>query len=186
MIVLRRQGMALPVVLIFSVLTLAFVGSMVYFRKEVKQENVINVNFLQANFLAQAAINHALMKIRVLPQEAYDCAVTQKGYCPFQAIMPTTATGGGPKATGAPTDTFRSDCTETAVPWGLTDVPAAEWKYEIASISVISAYTDTTSNDLVLTVQLTAIGSVLDARGGRGWRKEQMVKTVELRRKQQL
>jgi len=177
------KGMAIPIVIIFSFCVLVFAGSMFFFRKEVKQENQANINFLQANFLAQAAIQHALLKIRVLPQEAYDSGVLQQGYCPFQAITADTNPTGGNK-TSFPLEVFRSDCNTGSEPWLLDGLDKPNWTYQIASITVIAAYTDQQKNELVQSVQITAVGSVFDPKGGRGWRTERMTKTVEIRRPQ--
>jgi len=183
-LVKSRRGMAIPIVLLFCFCTLIYAGTVIYLRKEVKQENVINVNFLQANFLAQSAVQHALLKFRLLPQEAYDAGVVQQGFCPFWGIQPGTETT-GPNKTGVAMDIFRSDCNTTWKSWdsSLTGISNAEWKYEIASLQVISAFTDASAREMVQTVQITAVGSVRDDRGGRGWRHEEMKKTIEIRRK---
>ncbi len=180
-----RRGIAIPVVLLFCFCTLVYAGAVIYFRKEVKQENMINVNFLQANFLAQSAVQHALLKFRVLPQEAYDAGVIQQGFCPFWGIPKDSVSAIGTNKTDAAMEIFRSDCNTTNMPWSgsLTGITNAEWKYEVASLQVIAAFTDTAAREMVQTVQIIAVGSVRDDRGGRGWRHEEMKKTIEIRRK---
>lgn len=185
MLLENRRGIAIPVVLLFCFCTLVYAGTVIYFRKEVKQENMINVNFLQANFLAQSAVQHSLLKFRLLPQEAYDAGVIQQGFCPFWGIQPGSVSTIGTNKTDVAMDIFRSDCNTNSIPWNgsLNGISNAEWKYEVASLQVIAAFTDAANREMIQTVQITAVGSVLDNRGGRGWRHEEMKKTVEIRRK---
>ncbi|NLI75442.1 MAG: hypothetical protein GX442_03230 [Candidatus Riflebacteria bacterium] len=182
-----RQGIAVVLVLTFVVCTLSLAIGMFSFRKEVKQANVSNVNFLQANFLAQAGVQHALLKCRILPQEAYDSGMAFQGYCPLQAVL----AGGSPTrgtSSARAMEIFISDCNSTDVPWdprissdlGLN---LADWKYEVASMTVIAAFTNTDQKLFVLTSQIIASGTVIEHRGGRGPRCERMVKTIELSRK---
>ena len=182
----RKHGFAIPVVLLFCICTLAFASAMFFFRKEVKQQNVMTFNFLQANFLAQASLQHMLMKISILPQESYDCGTIQRGFCPLQAVLPSGNPTSGQKSE-APMTFFISDVNTQVHPWiipaGQWGFNASDWEYKVASMVVIAAYTDPVDSKMIQTVQITSFGTVNDARGGRGKRTEMMTKTVELARK---
>ena len=186
-ILVNKKGIAIPIVLLFCLTTLFYAGAMIFYRKEVKQENMINVNFLQANFLAQSAVQHVLLKFRVLPQESYDSGVAEQGFCPLWGIQPGGPATGIMKTT-AGMDILKKDCNTVTMPlagslFDGVQAMSGDWKYKVASLTVISAFTDNATQEMVQTIQITAIGSVKDDRGGRGWRHEEMRKTVEIRRK---
>ncbi|HNV71498.1 MAG TPA: hypothetical protein PKO06_17470, partial [Candidatus Ozemobacteraceae bacterium] len=180
----QRKGMAIAVVLLFVTCTLAFAGAMFYFRKEVKQQNVINFDFLQANFLAQAAIQHVLLKAHILPQEAYDSGVIMRGFCPLQAVISGTTANAGTQKTPYPMQIFYSDCNTASRPWILSfsGVTPSDYEYRVASMVVIGAFTDTDKLEMIQTIQITAHGTIRNLRGGRGDRTEVMTKTLELKR----
>lgn len=185
-----RRGVAIIIVLTFITGTLAFATAMFFFRKEVKQQNVTNVNFLQANFLTQAAVQHALLKCRILPQEAYDSGMALQGFCPLQAVV-----AGGTPSRGTSSDRamgiFISDCTSdpaAGIPWDARiqsdlGLDLNDWQYEVASMSVLAAFTKPAEKLFILTSQIIASGTVIERRGGRGPRSELMTKTIELTRK---
>jgi len=183
----NRRGVAIIIVLTFITGTLAFATAMFYFRKEVKQQNVVNVNFLQANFLSQSAVQHALVKCRILPQEAYDSGMALQGFCPLQAVIAgQTPSRGTPSARAM--EIFIGDCNTTAIPWDSRiqsdfGIDLNDWKYQVASMTVIAAFTNVVDKEFVLTSQIIASGTVIERRGGRGARSELMTKTIELTRK---
>jgi len=184
-----RHGIAVPLVVLFCFCTMGLAVSMFYFRKEAKQLNLMTVNFLQANFLAQAAIEHLVLKCRILPQEAYDAGMILAGYCPLQAVIAGSNPSAGMRRVPRAMNIFIGDCNSTAVPWRLNRLATSnpgwrqtDWRYEVASMSVISAFSDLVNKKFVITVQVIASGSVFDPRGGRGWHTERMTKTLELRR----
>lgn len=187
---MKRRGLAIPLVMLFVICTLALAAGMFNFRREVKQQNVSNYNFLQANFLAQAAVQNVLLKCRILPQEAYDAGMAFQGYCPFQGVLSGSTPTSGTKSDEA-MQIFISDCRSygtNKIDWRpqlLTDmrISADDWKFEVASLTVIAAFTDLDKREFVLTAQIEAIGTVNELRGGRGLRSEVMRKTIELKRK---
>jgi len=184
---ISKNGFAVPVVIIFVFCALTFAGAMYFFRKEVKQQNVVNVNFLQANFLAQGAIQHALLKVKILPQETFDAGVIQLGLCPFRGVVSGgTAVTTGPNRSNMALNMFRSDISTASRPWKITntDFTPANWNYKVSSFTVIAAYADPAKKELVQTIRIIALGTVIDPKGGRGSRTEEMVKTIEVRRPQ--
>lgn len=183
--------MAIVLVLTFILCTLAMATGMFYFRKEVKQQNVSNVNFLQANFLTQAAVQHVLLKCRILPQEAYDSGMALQGYCPFQAVIGGAEPTRGTTSNDEAMRIFISDCTSSptaGLPWDSRiqsdlGLNLNDWSYDVASMSVIAAFTKPSEKLFVLTSQIIANGTIMERRGGRGRRTEVMTKTIELTRK---
>lgn len=184
----NQRGFAIVLVLVFCISTLAMASAMFFFRKESKQQGKSNIHFIQANFLAQSAIQHMLAKLSAFPQEACDAGVLALGHCPFQGILSEDtsvkafANTEGEKAL----EEFCSDCsTEVgALPWKITATGfnKGDWKYHIDEFKVISAYTIKAEHKLILTVRITAIGEANELKGQMGWRKEKMIKTVELTR----
>lgn len=182
--------MAIPLVLVFCLCTLAMAGSMFYFRKESKSEGMANIQFIQANFLAQSAIQNMLAKLSAFPQEACDAGLLSLGHCPFRSVIAGGSVTPGPDNVKETIGLkqFCSDCNTDKLPWDSSfngdGFIASNWKYHIEKIEIISAYTINKPkvHKLVLTARITAIGEVKTVKGGLGWRKEKMVKTVQLTR----
>ncbi|GAB4269978.1 MAG: hypothetical protein Kow0029_06410 [Candidatus Rifleibacteriota bacterium] len=176
----NKEGMAIPIVLLFCFCTMLLAASLFSFRKESKQQNKNTIHFLQANFLAQSAIQHFLLKLSAFPQEAYDSGVLSLGCCPFRGITQEPTVFGNKDSGGL--ETFASDCSTDAVPWGIPGIVNGDWKYHIEEFKIISAYTVPSQKKLILTAQITAIGVCNNPMGGMGERTERMIKTVQLTR----
>lgn len=177
-----RQGLAIPLVLMFCFCILVMAMSLFYFRKESKQQNVNNFQFLQVNFLAQSATQHMLLKLSAFPQDAYDSGVLSLGYCPCRGIA-FSASASPPLPGNIDTgglDVFRSNVSIGSLPWLIPDINPADWQYGIASFEIISAYSDPARRQTVLTAQITAIGEGNMRRGSMGNRRERLIKTVQL------
>lgn len=179
----NRSGLALPLVLTFVVCIMVFASALVYFRKESKQQNLSNLHFLQANFMAQSAIQMMLLKLSAFPQEACDAGVLSLGYCPFRGIIAGSnlnAAGntGNPQALKE----FFSDCNTTKFPWKATSVDSSTGKFSVTDFKVISAFTNPGERQLVISAQIKALGEATLNRGKMETRKEEMIKTVKLTR----
>ncbi len=178
----NRTGLALPLVLTFVVCIMVFASALVYFRKESKQQNLSNLHFLQANFMAQSAIQMMLLKLSAFPQEACDAGVLSLGYCPFRGIIAgsnlTAAGSGNPQALKE----FFSDCNTTKFPWKVTSVDSSTGKFAVTDFKVISAFTNPGERQLVISAQIKALGEATLNRGKMETRKEEMTKTVKLTR----
>jgi len=177
-----RKGIALPLVLVFAVCIMVFTASLVFFRKESKQQNITNIHFLQANFLAQSAVQMMLLKLSAFPQEACDAGVLSLGYCPFRGIIAGSNLNPVAGANQQGLVDFYSDCNSTAFPWKVPGIAAADWKFSATDFKVISAYTNPGERQLIISAQITTIGEATMQRGGMGLRKEEMIKTVKLTR----
>lgn len=177
-----KKGIALPLVLAFAVCIMVFTASLVYFRKESKQQNVTNIHFLQANFLAQSAIQMMLLKLSAFPQEACDAGVLSLGYCPFRGIIAGANLSPIAGANQQGLADFCSDCNSTDFQWKVPGITADDWKFSATDFKVISAYTNPDERQLIISAQITALGEATMSRGGMGLRKEEMIKTVKLTR----
>jgi len=178
----NRRGLAIPLVMMFCFCIMVMAMSLFYFRKESKQQNVTNYQFLQVNFLAQSATQHMLLKLSAFPQDAYDAGVLSLGYCPFRGIA-FSASASPPLPGNIDTgglDVFKSDVSVGSLPWLIPDIDPADWQYGIASFEIISAYSDTARKQTVLTAQVTSIGEGNMRRGNMGIRRERLIKTVQL------
>jgi hypothetical protein len=184
--------MAIPVVLVFCGCAMILFMGMFSFRQEARQQNLVNFNYLQAAYLAEAATNHFLFKTRLLPREATDAGSLEQGFCPFWVVssnddeLPTTP--GIKNRSG--TDIFLRDCRTSVLPWlvqgfsGPRDAPfqADQWTYAVTEAKFVSAFADKENDQLVNVAVVTAEGSVNDLRGKRGKRTEVVKKTIEVRR----
>lgn len=178
----KNRGLAIPMVLMFCFCVVTLSVSMFYFRKETKQQNITNFQFLQVNYLAQSATQHMLLKLSAFPQDAYDAGVLSMGYCPFRGIQfsPTGVMPPAGQIDNTALRQFFADVNSANPPWLIPGINADDWKYEIDNLEVISAYREAAERRNVLTAQLTAIGEGNMARAGMGVRREQMIKTIQL------
>lgn len=179
----EKKGIALVLVLTFAICVMVFVVSMILFRKESKQQNLTNVHFLQANFLAQSAIQMMTLKMALFPQEAADAGVFSLGYCPFRGILPDAIiTDKNDPTAREVLNIFKDDCNTTDFQWITEDITLEDWKFEITDFKVVSAYTNPSKMQMVLLSQMVAIGEANMSKGGMGTRKEEMTKTIKLSR----
>lgn len=178
----KQKGMAIPLVLTFCVCIMVFAASLALFRKESKQQNLSTVSFLQANFLAQSAIQMMLLKLSAFPQEACDAGVLSMGYCPFRGIIVDSGAGinqGSVNLDGL--TQFLQDCNSDDFALKVPGVPAS-WKFKVKDFKVISAYTNPGARQLIISAQITSEGECEMEKGNMGLRKEEMIKTVKLTR----
>lgn len=179
-----KKGMAIPLVLVFCVCIMVYAASLALFRKESKQQNLSSIHFIQANFMAQSAIQMMMLKLSAFPQEACDAGVLSLGYCPFRGIIAGSSVVANPSSANADgLAQFCSDCNSSDFPLKVPDLPA-DWGFEVASegFKVISAYTNPAERQLIISAQITAYGQSNMERGAMGIRKEEMIKTVKLTR----
>ena len=178
----HRRGLAIPLVLVFTVCIMVYASSLVFFRKESKQQNLTNIHFIQANFLAQSAIQMMLLKISAYPQEACDAGVLSMGYCPFRAIIAGDELDVLNTGNSQGLREFAMDCNSASFSWKISDIDSANWKFSVKNFKVISAYTDPAKQQLIISAQITSVGEATMARGEMGTRKEEMIKTIKLTR----
>ncbi len=78
-----RRGMAVPLAFAVLVMLGVFLGIMTYNRLTMKRQTKTTFEYLRAYYMAQGGLQHALLKLRVLPNEAYDASCISTGVCPF-------------------------------------------------------------------------------------------------------
>ena len=93
----RRQGMAIPLVLLFATV-LAVIGTvLIKTTRQTSRQNLSSYNQLQAHFIARAGMEHALLKIKYLQRELYDAICLSQGRNPlFDFSRSISATNPGP------------------------------------------------------------------------------------------
>ena len=159
--------------------------SVIHFRKQSKQQNVSNFHFLRVNFLAQSATQHMLLKLSVLPQEAYDSGVLSLGYCPFRGIISGDKTIAKNPTHKDPSglEKFYKDCKIETIPWQFPQgrMPNIKnSKYNVESLSIINAYNNTDEKKTYLTAKIVTIGEGKMEKGNAGFRKEKLEKVIQL------
>lgn len=180
---LRKKGIAMPLLLTFVFCIMVLTVALVYFRKESKQQNLVNFHFLQANFLAQSAIQMMMLKLSAFPQEACDAGVLSLGCCPFRGIIAgSTLTANAAAGNPQGLKELYSDCNTTKFPWKVPGINANDWKFAVTDFKVISAFTNPGERQLVISAQTKAVGEATMHRGKMETRKEEMLKTIKLTR----
>jgi len=165
-----RLGMAIPIVLTFVVVIMVFGFSIVQLRTESKRLNLLTFHYLKANMMAQAGIQHAMMKIRLCPDEAFEAAARQYGICPLND-NPPSASGSGNKDL---MNIFISDMNCS----NLNISGAEGWGYEVKNIETKAAFRK--QNRLVTVVEITAEGWAVEGRGNLQKRTETVKKTISI------
>lgn len=167
-----RQGLAIPLVAGFCVILGIMISITVFIRTNVNRQQKADWQGMKAHYIAQGAIQVALYKFRVLPNEGYDAS--------------TAAVGGNT----APLATFLSDVGTTSIPlpsgWSDIGTRSAVIIEGQAINSVQDIGSGAGSEIWKHVLQLEAEGEVTDAyRGTDGsveTRKERLTKIVEIRK----
>ncbi len=184
------RAMALPMTVIFCALMSLMVYYMTRSRIEQKRQNLTQFSALQAHFMAQGAVQQALLKFRILPNEAFSATAVARGLCPFYVAPEgaTPATGAG--KTQDPLDQFVSDVNSDStlgIPLSFTGAEFAAWHMEIAKCKALTSFTSGTEK--VNVVSIEAVGMVpiwvknhLTGDWESSLFKDVVTKTVEIRR----
>jgi hypothetical protein len=194
-----RSGMAVPMVIIFVVFMGIFIGSMTYNRMTVKRQTKTTFEYLGAHYMAQSALQHMSLKLRLLPNEAYDSSAISLGICPFNAQGDT---GIGTLHAG-PLEVFRGDVSTLANPavdnvvrgypltTGVTDnsidgfdgaTVDDGWNYRITMANALTAFTDGDTRVLVIEIQAEGRASSFNSHNLLTQRIETIKKTIEIKR----
>jgi len=164
-----RRGIVIPVVLTFSVVVFVFAWSMIRSRTASKLSNLVSFHYLKGSQMAEAGIQHAMLKIRLFPDEAFEAAARQFGLCPMGGSV-TASGNGNPDLMQA----FIADMKCEAL-----NIPGTEgWGYKVTAIDTKAAFRK--NNKLVTVIEITSEGWALDKRGDLGTRKEVIKKTVSI------
>ncbi len=161
-----RRGLAIPLAGGFCVLVVIVIIAVATSRTGVKRQSRASFQALKAHYVAQGAIQVALLKFRVLPNEGYEASEASRG------------------GNDGPLQAFLSDVGTDALPLGVS--PTGTWSGKIKSGKVLNAVRDGDYGDWLHVVTLTAEGTVqdgfLNADGAVENRIEEVVKTAEVRK----
>lgn len=171
--------MALSLVLLFVVMVTLFVYTVSGTRIEQKRQNLGTYQALQSHFLALGGIQHAMLKLRILPTESYEASALARGICPF--YVSDTAPSPGQRHDEV-METFRSDLNSDDWPFDIAvggDVD--RWSYRVGRLSALSAYRR--GNKMVHVVEIEALGMLPASRvNAYQSRIESVRKVVEVER----
>ncbi len=168
----NRNGMAIPVVMTFILVLSVFLFSILKMRTETKQSNIVTFHYLKAHLMAQSAIQHVMIKIRLFPDEAFEAAARQFGICPMNDNPNLTAGTGN----GDLMNHFTSDVVSTEADLGVPGI--AGWGYKISKVETKAAFRK--NNKLVTVVEIFAEGWATEEAGGLKKRTEIVRKTVSI------
>ena len=125
MIKRNRGAFSIPMVVLFCSIMVIVLIAFIQTRVNMKQQTKVNFRQLKAHYLAQAGIQHALLKLRILPNESYEAACLERGICPF-VPSGTTASAGGTADPRLLVE-FCSDVNSTNYP--ISGSEFLNWKY---------------------------------------------------------
>lgn len=195
---MKKNGMAIPLVLIFCVISFIFLYSLFSSRIAVRKQTMSTHFQKRAYYLALGGIQHALLKLRLLHRKAYDASAMAKGICPFlNPYGDNLARAKGTqsnKALNIILSDLKSSSTDPNLDLVLKagDYPIPthstyRWRYEVASFSVDSYYQEPDGSVKVVAF-VRAIGYTYDPRdinerGQAEERKEVVEKIVDIKRK---
>lgn len=165
-----RRGLAIPLVAGFCVLAVILIGVTSYIRAGAKRQHKASFQTLKAQFAAQGAIQVALLKFRVLPNEGFEAS--------------KQARDGDTSAL----DVYLSDVgnDDGNVAFTLAPEGATVWTADVLEGTVLNDVELDGHGDWLHVLRLTAEGRVQDgyrtADGAVEERVEQVEKTVQITR----
>jgi hypothetical protein len=171
--------MALAIVFCIVIVLGILLGAFVTNRVEMKQQTKKSFVSMKAQWIAQGAIQHALLKFRILPTESYDASALSRGICPFFVASGTIASTGTVEE--APLEAFRSDI-DTAE-FSLSDQFSGLEGYSY-TVSEMKALNSFTQNDLRKhVVRIIAQGTFVGTVAGKETSfTDELTKTVDVSR----
>lgn len=135
----RREGFSIALVLLFTSISVILLIAFVNARVSANAQNKNAFARLKAHWLAQSAVQHALLKLRILPGESFDASMLEKGFCPFVPVG-TASTGTG-TLNATPADVFRNEVNSDRWPIYSAWTEFSGWKYDATAIKPIMAET---------------------------------------------
>lgn len=163
----RRRGLAIPLAAGFAIVITIMIAATAFVRTGAKRQSRASFQAMKAHYLAQGAIQVALLKFRVLPNEGFEASDAAKN------------------GDDGPLGVFLSDVGTEDIP--LTVAPeGGTWTASIREGRALNAAKEGDHGDWIHVVQLTAVGEVNDGfrneAGQVETRTEEVVKTVEVRK----
>lgn len=121
----NRTAFSIPLVVLFCSIMVIVLIAFIQTRMNMKQQTKVSFRQLKAHYLAQSGVQHALLKLRILPNESYEAACVARGICPFVAPPAVGAPGGTPQPVLL--SEFCSDVNTTNYP--ITGSEFTGWSY---------------------------------------------------------
>lgn len=188
---MHRRGMAIPLVLLFAMVFSVFMFSVISTRTNVRKQTLASHTQKKAYYMAMGAIQHALLKLRLFPREAYKAGSLSRGVCPYFNVRDgQLVAGNGTRFYPQAMEIFKSDIKSTTVPFAFSSNSEFSgpqpWRYEISSFSVLTYFTKTSGSEAGMIREvavITCMGYAFDPRDSQQERKEFVEKQVELKRK---
>lgn len=151
---ITRRGFSIPMVVLFCAIMVLVLMAFIQTRMNMKSQTKVSFRQLKAHYLAQSGIQHALLKLRILPNESFEAACVARGICPF---VPTGGTA-NPSTLLQPAllDHFRSDVNTTSHP--ISDASFNQWAYNCESLKAIMAQNEG-ATARVHAVEITVTGT---------------------------
>jgi hypothetical protein len=164
----QRQGFAIPMVAGFCVILGILIAATAFIRTSTNRQQKADWQGIKAQFIAQGAIQVALYKFRILPNEGYDAT--------------EAALGGDSSAL----NTFLADVGTDKIPLGV-DLAGNTYNALILEGRALNSVQDITAPEVWKhVIQLKALGEIQDAYrgtdGSQELRSEELTKTVEIQK----
>lgn len=163
----RRRGVAIPIVMGFAFLVGVFVFMLTTIRVEDKRQNLVTFQQLKSYYMAQAAVQHTLLKVSILPNEVYDVSALSRGICPL-LVEPPDADGTvlWPDGLDYFISDITTDSTNGGIPLELNSGESATWSYQIEAAQALSTFMktadDATKRRKVNVLEIEALGTIED------------------------
>ncbi len=179
----ERSGIAIWVVICVCIVLGILIGGVVFQRVETKKQTKAAFTALRAKWVAQAAVQHALLKFRILPTESYDASALARGVCPFFIAKGAVSTG---SVNPAPLEAFRLDIDTEFFPMSGEFSDLADFTYTVVELKALNSFNRTDTGQgakRVHVVRITATGTWVGVVGGKPMSfTEELVKTVDVER----
>ena len=174
----KGRGFAIWIVIFICAILGILLGALVYQRVETKRQSKSLFVALRAQWAAQAAIQHALLKFRILPTESYDASALARGVCPFFVADGPISTG---TVNPAPLEAFRLDIDSELYPFSSEFSSLDGFSYSVVELRALNSFNRDTKR--VHVVQIKAMGIWDGVSGGKAMTySDELVKTVDVER----
>jgi hypothetical protein len=175
----NARGYALPFVLlvigILGVMLVAFNQTLVNMKSQIK----VTFGQVQAHYMAQSGMQHAMLKLKLLPNEAYVAGSLARGICPFGPASPS-GVGSLDKCL---LDTFKEDicCDPRLYPVSFNDPNVSQNTYSAKSITALAAEVQNSVQAEVLEIQIEGT-AILNLAGDNTPRTETISRLLQIKR----
>jgi len=186
-----REAVSIPLVVVISSVLFIMLVSYTVTRTTVKKQFKKTMGQVKATYMAKAGIQHAILKLRILPNEGYKAGALARGICPFTGT-PTTADqrpldfyisdlhsrGSVKRKLGGAEDSPNNYVFDAAFLGAANDDTATAWSYGIEEMNVLAS--QVTANSDIQALEIKMIGtSVHNIAGVEVEFKDRVTKVVQ-------